>query len=521
MKIGGLLGRTLRARPSGVDAPLGLAARAGFLRPSAGGWVVLPLGLRVLDRMTDVLLHGLGCEPAQVLSEEREGRGAAYAELLRNEIQSHRQLPMRIATKWVGDAGDIGLAGRAGPHPLLDVAGAFPDEEALGVFVRQADAGLQGLAGAAGLRVLAAAGTSGSRTWIALRAAGRSAALSCESCSTVYARETAPFARELLPPGARHERRRVHTPGASTIQTLTEMLGVGRERTLKALLLTTDLGDLIFALVRGDLDASLEKLGAVVGSKRLRPAADLEIAAAGAVPGFAGPIGLRVQRAGEREGICVVADSSAFTGHDFALGANEADFHFVHVDPRRDFSITHEADIALPPLGARCAACGAALVELRGTGVARWTRLEAPSFSDEAGVAKGAVAALLTTDLLAAFEQVVAACADDGGIAWPARLAPADVHIVDLKETETATQLAGALEAHGLRVLLDDRPLSAGAKFTDADLIGCPLRITISPRSLQAGGAELAGRKGLSPSVLPLSELPDMIQARLTAFMST
>lgn len=99
MKIGGLLGRTLRARPSGVDAPLGLAARAGFLRPSAGGWVVLPLGLRVLDRMTDVLLHGLGCEPAQVLSEEPEGRGAAYAELLRNEIPSRRQLPMRIATK--------------------------------------------------------------------------------------------------------------------------------------------------------------------------------------------------------------------------------------------------------------------------------------------------------------------------------------------------------------------------------------------------------------------------------------
>jgi len=128
---------------------------------------------------------------------------------------------------------------------------------------------------------------------------------------------------------------------------------------------------------------------------------------------------------------------------------------------------------------------------------------------------------MLTIDLLAALEHVVAACADESGIAWPALLAPADIHVVDLKAAEAASHVAGALQARGLRVLLDDRPLAAGAKFTDADLIGCPLRITVSPRSLQAGGGELSGRRGRNPSIAPLSEVPDIALTRISALMST
>ncbi len=100
-------------------------------------------------------------------------------------------------------------------------------------------------------------------------------------------------------------------------------------------------------------------------------------------------------------------------------------------------------------------------------------------------------------------------------------LAPADVDVVDLTSTEPSTQVAGALEARGLRVLHDDRPLGAGAKFTDADLIGCPLRLTISQRSLQAGGGELSARKGVNALVVPLAEIPDIICARMATLMST
>jgi prolyl-tRNA synthetase len=230
---------------------------------------------------------------------------------------------------------------------------------------------------------------------------------------------------------------------------------------------------------------------------------------------------MRVRGSTGPEGICVIADLSVFSGTDFAAGANEADYHYVRVDPRRDFAITQEVDIGMPPSGARCATCGSGLTDQRGTIIARWTPLPAPAFAGEGGGEEHGAAAWLAIDLLATLEHVVAACADGHGIAWPALLAPADVHIVDLKAAEPAAQIAGALEARGLRVLLDDRPLAAGAKFTDADLIGCPLRVTVSPRSVQAGGGELSGRKGVNPSVIPLSEIPDLVHAHLAALMST
>ena len=153
--------------------------------------------------------------------------------------------------------------------------------------------------------------------------------------------------------------------------------------------------------------------------------------------------------------------------------------------------------------------------------IARWVRLPPATYATEGGRTESAPAGVLTIDLLAILEQVVGACADGNGIAWPARLAPADIHVVDLKSSEAALQISGALEARGLRVLLDDRPLSAGAKFTDADLIGCPLRLTVSPRSLQAGGGELSGRKGSNPAIVPFAEVPQVARSRLAALMST
>ncbi len=238
----------------------------------------------------------------------------------------------------------------------------------------------------------------------------------------------------------------------------------------------------------GDLDVSLVRLGSVVDSIQLRPASEVQIINCGVVPGFAFPIGVAVAGSAEPEGVRVIAVPSVFSGTDFAAGASEADYHLIHVDPRRDLAKTQGADIALAPPGARCATCGSRLTEHGGTIIARWSPLPAPPFAGVSGGEEQGAAAWSTIDLLAALEQVVEACADESGIAWPAMLAPADVRVVDLKATEPAKHLAGALEARGLRVLLDDRPPRAGEKFTDADLIGCRLRLTISKRIFQPGG---------------------------------
>jgi prolyl-tRNA synthetase len=404
---------------------------------------------------------------------------------------------------------------------MLAVVAAFAGREGLDAFTDLIDARIERVARAARVSLIAAAGVAQSRSWLALNRAGRSAVLRCDTCGLGYEHAAAPVAHDELPPVPLRALERVHTPNASTIQALADMLGVGSERTLKALFLSTERDELVFAVIRGDLDVSLDKLGAVVGSRQLRPSTEVQITAAGAVPGFASPIGLNVRAAREGDGVYIIADPSAWRGRDFAAGANAPEYHFVHVDPRRDFSITQEADITLPPTGARCATCGFTYAEQQGTIIARWVRLPPATYAAEGGGTESAPAAMLTLDLLATLEHVVAACTDESGIAWPALLAPADIHVVDLKAAEAASHVAGALQARGLRVLLDDRPLAAGAKFTDADLIGCPLRLTISPRSLQAGGGELSGRRSKDPSIVPLAEVPEIALSHISALMST
>jgi prolyl-tRNA synthetase len=521
MKITGLVGRTLRAQPSGVSAAMGLAVRAGFLRPCAGGWTVLPLGVRILDRMSDVLLKGLECQSVGIPVRGVEEAGRVLSELMLGGTQSYRHLPLRIATSWRGAEALLTPSTQAEPHPLLGIAGAFMDEGGLTDFLGHGFGNLRGLSAWAGLDVDPAGSVGGSSALVAFGRIGRSATLNCAACGAIHLREATPFLRRQIAQGPGGALELVRTPGASTIQALAAMLGVEREQTLKALFLCGDAGDLIFALVRGDLDVSMEKLARVARAGRLRPATDSEIVAAGAFPGFASPIGMRVRGAGEREGVKVVADLSVFSGVDFAVGANAPDYHYVHVDPHRDFSVTEVADIALAPAGACCAVCGALLTERRGTIVAHSSPLDAPLFSDGTGVEKHAAAAWTVVDLLVLFEQVVSACADDDGIAWPASLAPADVHMVSLKESDACGDAVKALEHEGLTVLFDDRPISAGAKFADADLIGCPLRVTISSRSLLAGGGELAGRKGDCPVVVPLDALPQQARTRLAALMSS
>lgn len=521
MKIEGLVGRTLRAQPSGVGAAMGMAGRAGFLRLYHSGWVVLPLGVRILDRMSNALLEGLDCHWV-TLPVAREGESArALSELMQGDTQSYRHLPLRIATLAQDQGAVLMSSAERGGLARLAIAGAFPDDGELTAFLGQVNGNLKRLAAWAGVDVCAVAGVGGSSAAMAIRPDGGSRTLSCARCGSTHVWEAAPFAREPLPAGGDSALQRVHTPGASTIQVLAEMLGVGREQTLKALFLSTESGDLVFALVRGDLDASLEKLARVAGARCLRAASDSEIEAAGAIPGFASPIGLRVREAEDRDGVYVVADPSVYTGNDFAVGANASDDHFVHVDPRRDFSVTEVRDIALAPKGARCAECGTTLAEQCGTIVAMSAPLDAPWFSDESGGKKRAAAAWTCVDRLALFEQIVTGCADEAGIAWPPEIAPADVHVVGLKESEACLEVVQALEQGGLTVLFDDRSIGAGAKFADADLIGCPLRVTISSRSLQAGGAEIAGRRGTSPVVVPVGELSEHARTRLAALMST
>jgi prolyl-tRNA synthetase len=518
MRIGGLVGRTLRAVPAGMTPALGAAARAGFVRPTSGGLILLPLGVWVIDRIAAELVSGLACEPIKAPTWSRDV-ARAMADLLRLEVQSYRQLPLRIATRGCAQLPQNEYAGWEGAE-VLTVAGAFGTEVERGAFFAQIDDRANRLGDAGRLRLAHATGAGNSRALLALRDDGRRVTLACPQCGTRMLREAAPFSRGDAPPCEARGLELIRTPGATTIQALAEMLHIGREQTLKALFLTNQAGELILVVVRGDLEVGVDKLSAVLGASRLRPATEAEIRSSGAVPGYASPIGLRVRQPGTDDGVIVVLDLSVYSSASFVAGANRPDYHYAGLDPRRDLTATHVADVALAPAGARCADCELALTEARGTIVALGSDIPAPTYRDETGVDQQACASLVSLDLLAFFEEIIAVSADGTGIAWPAGVAPADVHVVDLKAGEACAQSVAALEREGLRVLLDDRTLGAGVKFTDADLIGCPLRVTVSPRSLQAGGAELALRCGLSSEVVPLDTLATLARARLATLMS-
>jgi prolyl-tRNA synthetase len=283
----------------------------------------------------------------------------------------------------------------------------------------------------------------------------------------------------------------IETPGTTTIEALAQLLDIDEAATSKAMPYTKDDGTVVLALVRGDDRLEEAKLLAALG-ENARPATEDEIRSAfGADPGSLGPVGF----AGE-----VVADELLREGQ-FVAGANRTGRHLRGVEHGRDFQARF-ADIRIPREGDRCPACGGALrfetaIEVGhifklGT---KYTEALGATFLDEDGQEKTIVMGSYGIGpgrvMAAAVEQLH----DDRGIVWPRSIAPYDVHVVVIKGAEEIGEAAAqALSEGGYDVLLDDREGRPGEKFADADLIGCPLRVTVGKKSLEDGQVDVRDR---------------------------
>jgi prolyl-tRNA synthetase len=297
----------------------------------------------------------------------------------------------------------------------------------------------------------------------------------------------------------------VATPGVVTCESLAEFLGIDIAATSKAMPVTTDDGTVVLALVRGDDRLSDSKLLSVlkVGS---RPSTDDEIRAAfGASGGSLGPVGF----AGE-----VIADEMLQEG-EFVTGANKDGFHLRGVAAGRDYQ-PRFADIREPVEGDRCPKCGGALrfqtaIEVGhifNFGDKYSSGLDA-TFLDEDGREKlllGGSYGIGPGRIIAA---VIEQRHDENGIAgWPREIAPYDVHVVVLPGLEELAEgVAASIEASGSSVLLDDRDLRAGEKFADADLIGCPVRVTVGKKTLEDGMVDVRDRATGAERRVPAQEV--------------
>ena len=303
----------------------------------------------------------------------------------------------------------------------------------------------------------------------------------CPACGYTARSELAVFAKHVFSSEEALPIEKVETPECNTIEDLAYFLGLPKEKTAKALLYTRQSdGKLVFVVVRGDMQLSEAKLKGQVGDVKMADYYAIE--AAGAVPGYAAPIGLK--------NTLIIVDDLIPNLPNLVAGANETGYHLKNVNYGRDYSAEIVADLVQAGEGSACVNCGKPL-------------------------------SVLSADLLASkdeyyFDKILHALAeahhDDKGLSLPHPVAPFDVYLMHLpgKTMDTSTvasELLESLQKAGISVLFDDRNERAGVKFNDADLIGCPVRVTVGERGLQNGNVELKPRSAAQNGLISLSSL--------------
>jgi prolyl-tRNA synthetase len=559
-----IFARTLREPPAGIDlAANRLALRAGLIRSLAPTTTAyLPLGKQALDRLTDLVraewtaaggqevvlplvqpvelwrrsgrYDALRTEMTRFRDDANHdlavgmGHEEAVVELARSEINSHHQLPVflfeegdRISRRPQARAGLLAMAASR----VLQGYSLHSDEtDAAALYERLGEAfgNIFGHCDLAPLRVQAGIGPSEqgkAHRWLLPHDAGDETFVRCDGCEYAATLSGATMAEPEVQQAAELPLEEVATPGAETIAALAEFLGVPTHSTLKVVFYTVQ-GRVVCVAMRGDRSVDEAKLASVLGRPDFYPSTESELAAVGTVGGYGSPMGL--------QGARVIVDRTVAAARNLVAGANRAGYHVLNVNTPRDFAIDMVADLAQVQDGDECPHCrdrlslhsgvGLATAALRGSSLSEALDV---TFLNEQGRSDplhlGSYSLGLDRLLLAVLETHH----DQDGIIWPPACAPYDVHLLGLnlnkpEVLDHAEGLYEQLRERGLRVLYDDRDASAGVKFKDADLIGLPLRLTVSSRSLKQGGVEVKWRARPERDVLSLEAL----QAELERLVS-
>jgi len=305
----------------------------------------------------------------------------------------------------------------------------------------------------------------------------------CESSKYTERIDFAKFKKSVPAQEGQLPTERIATPDCSTIESLANFLNLPKEKTAKALMYTrTSDHQFVLVVVRGDMNLNEAKLKNAIGEFRL--ATPEEIMNAGATPGYASPIGLNAKRA------LIVVDDLITQSPNLAAGANEAGYHLLNTNCGRDYSPEIITDLVQAKAGDLCSQCGNSLSIISSINLATRSNFN--------------------------FENILLALAethhDDKGLTFPKSAAPFDVHLMHIagREIDTlskAGEIYDQLQSAGLAVLFDDRDERAGVKFNDADLIGCPVRVTVGEKNLKNGMVELKPRKDGENSLVNCQEI--------------
>ena len=426
--------------------------------------------------------------------------------LVGNEVRSYRELPLllyQIQNKYRDEIRPRFGIMRSREFIMKDLYSFDQDQEGLERSYQAMYRAYSRIFARCGLEFRAVEADSGAiggdvnHEFMVLANTGEAGIIHCPACAYAANVERAEAAG--LPPEdpVAAEPERVHTPGLRTVLEVASFLGLSETRLIKTMLFVADSGPLA-VLLRGTDLVNEVKLGHLAGDERFHPATEEEAGALGVPLGFAGPCGLK--------GIRIIADPAVMTLGEAVTGANQVDYHLRHVVPGRDFAPDQVAPLRMARAGDSCLHCGGPLGELRGVEVGhifklgtKYSQALAATYQDEAGrdhpFVMGCYGIGISRTMAAAVEQHH----DEAGIKWPLPIAPYQVVVIPVNRNEpdqdrTARQLYADLAAAGIETILDDRDERPGVKFKDADLIGFPLRLTVGPRGLAAGQAEVRVR---------------------------
>ena len=553
MRISKLFGKTQREVPSEADTiSHQLLLKSGMIRQVATGvYSYLPLAYRTLNKIENIvrdemnkaggqellmpviqpfeLWHESGRDLALgkslfTLYDRRERRLAlgptheeVMTDLVKAHVQSYRDLPLMLYQIYVKFRDEprprAGLI-RAREFVMKDLYSFDADEEGLEVSYNKMLQAYGNICQRCRLPTVVVEADSGaiggkeSHEFMLVTDSGEDEIIHC-SCGYAANAEKAESVKRQIESGEPLPVEEVSTPGMYTIEEVSGFLKIPENRTLKAVFYIVD-GKLVFIIIRGDLDVNETKLRNTLKCTELRMATEAEVIEAGIVAGAASPVGIK--------GIKVIADDSVESGTNFVAGANKPETHLRNVNYPRDFTADIVTDIAEAHAGDICPKCGEKLSSSHSIELGHIFKLDTfyseklgAYFIDRNGESRPIIMGCYGIGPSRLMAAVIEHHHDDKGIIWPAAIAPYQIHLCPLyrdgsRVAEVADKLYSELTAQGIEVLYDDREESPGVKFNDADLLGIPVRVTVSPRTLEKNSVEIKQRSEKESQLVPLEE---------------
>ncbi len=553
MRSSQLFGKTLRQAPGDAEnISHQLLIRAGFIQQIATGiFSFQPLGNRSVTKIRNIIREEMDRVGGQEINMpvvqprslwEESGRAETFVPPLatfedrrerdmviaptheetatamaRAGVTSYRDLPFtiyQIQTKFRDETRPRGGLLRVREFEMKDAYSFDADEEGMDRSFQAMVAAYKRIFRRCGLEVVMVEADSGgiggkdSNEFVLLTESGEDTILMSTESDYAANVEKAEFIKKKFPKGELGEVEEFATPGIKTIDELAKAEGVSKSKTAKAVFYSVD-GEIVVVTIRGDYDVNETKLRNVLGGSEPRFATPEEVKAAGLVSGSASAVGL--------DGMKSVVDDSITLGSNYLAGANKEGFHLRNVNLERDFKADILADIAEAKKGYFSPDGKGKLVAKRGIEVGHVFKLGnvysskmGAEYTDEDGGQNEILMGCYGIGVGRLLAAAVESNHDDFGMVLPQAIAPYDVYLAGLNLNDAdiagkAESIYEALQDAGYEVLFDDRDAPPGVKFKDADLLGIPIRIVISSRSLENDGVEVKARTSKDSEIVPES----------------